>query len=533
LLAGVGLGRVIAIHLAENWLDQYSKLMTVQQDASSLEAHNLLDVMKTSPFPFCSDAEIAYFRELVYKSESLKDAGRIRDGKIECSATAGRPLHFSGQLSPRLALLDGTFAYKNLEPVKSDTLQRVGLQVGSAYVVIGSNAPPSVGPIPIQLNVTMQDAVSNRPGSRSEPSQPGNTPDLTTGSSVRRGDVLYTTQCSAFHFNCVTVSTPVSEAVRGERGWVAGCAGAGEIVGTLLGLLFSLLYRRSRSREQQLRRAIASDKLNVNYQPIVSLASGKIVGAEALVRWEDEEGNTVGPDVFVKIAEENGFVGGITRLVVRRALKAFSDTLSQCPGFRISINASAADLGDPTFLPMLDDSLKWAKVQSKSVVIEITETSTANREVAMETIRSLRRRGHSIHIDDFGTGYSSLSYLLYLSVDTIKIDKAFTRVIGTEAVTVAILPQILAMAKSLNLEVIVEGVENSSQENYFSTADRPMYGQGWLYGRPMPASEFQRVLAENWAQTPVLAEPVAERNLLSIDERLIVPGPVEVIRRSA
>ena len=241
------------------------------------------------------------------------------------------------------------------------------------------------------------------------------------------------------------------------------------------------------------------------------------------MRWVDEEGNLVSPDVFVKIAEEHGFVGTITKLVVRRALKAFSETLRQRPGFRISINASAADLGDPTFLPMLDDSLKGAKVLSKSVVIEITETSTANREVAMETIRSLRRRGHSIHIDDFGTGYSSLSYLLYLSVDTIKIDKAFTRVIGTDAVTVAILPQILAMAKSLNLEVIVEGVENPHQENYFSTTDRRMYGQGWLYGHPVPAEQFQELLAENWAKVPVLAEPEPAQ--------LTQSAPLTMIRR--
>ena len=103
--------------------------------------------------------------------------------------------------------------------------------------------------------------------------------------------------------------------------------------------------------------------------------------------------------------------------------------------------------------------------------------------------------GHSIFIDDFGTGYSSLSYLLYLSVDTIKIDKAFTRAIGTESVTVAILPQIMAMAKSLNLEVVVEGIETEHQALYFSTKPR-VFGQGWLYGRPVSAEEFHCLMAE-------------------------------------
>jgi sensor c-di-GMP phosphodiesterase-like protein len=273
-------------------------------------------------------------------------------------------------------------------------------------------------------------------------------------------------------------------------------------------MALSFVYRRSRNLEQQLRRAIAHDDLQVAYQPIVSLASGRIVGAEALARWTNEEGSPVGPDVFIKLAEENGFVGSITKLVVGRALNAFANTLRNHPGFRLSVNVAAADLADPSFLPMLDASLDRAKVASKSLVIEITESSTANREVAMETIRTLRRRGHSIHIDDFGTGYSSLSYLLYLSVDTIKIDRAFTQVIGTDSVTVAILPQILAMAASLQLEVVVEGVETHQQADYFCNAKLPVYGQGWLYGRPVSADEFHGMLARE-AEKHVVAQGTA------------------------
>ena len=146
---------------------------------------------------------------------------------------------------------------------------------------------------------------------------------------------------------------------------------------------------------------------------------------------------------------------------------------------------------------MLDESLKQANVKPESVVIEISEKSTSKSEVAMETIRILRRMGHSIHIDDFGTGYSNLDKLLYLFADTIKIDKAFTGVIGTESVAVAILPQILAMAKSLGLEVVVEGVETDHQANYFNADPPQIYGQGWLYGRPVSIEEFHGVLADN------------------------------------
>jgi sensor c-di-GMP phosphodiesterase-like protein len=119
------------------------------------------------------------------------------------------------------------------------------------------------------------------------------------------------------------------------------------------------------------------------------------------------------------------------------------------------------------------------------------------REAAIETIRGLRARGYSVHIDDFGTGYSSLSYLHDLSVDAIKIDKAFTQAIGTGSVIVGILPQILAMAEALKLQVTVEGIETDGQASYFESATQAVLAQGWLFGHPVPAADFPRLLAED------------------------------------
>jgi sensor c-di-GMP phosphodiesterase-like protein len=512
MVVGYLLGYVLALHLAENWLDQYSNLIAAEEDASSVEARGLLAVLKKSPYPFCSNAEIVYFRDLVFRSEFLKDAGRIHGGKIDCSATAGRPTQSIGQFKPNSPLQDGTIAYSNLVPIRDDRLKRAGLQLGNAYVVFGSHLPASIGPIPMHLTVTMKDAASQQTGPAAGAALLDNGPDLTTDGTVRRGDTFYATQCSTLYFNCVTASTSVSEALQGERDKVIGGTVLGGLAGYLLGLAFSLWYNRSQDSCQQLRRAVVRDKLEVVYQPIVSLGTRRIVGAEALSRWTDEEGNVVGPDVFVKIAEEHGFVGLITKAVVRRALHDFEQTLRDHSDFHISVNVAAADLSDPEFLPMLDDALRRARVLPKSLAIEITESSTSKSAEAMETIRLLRRRGHSIHIDDFGTGYSNLDKLLYLFADTIKIDQAFTRVIGTEAVTVAIIPQILAMAKSLNLEVVVEGIETDQQANYFSMVRQTLYGQGWLYGHPVKAEEFHRLLAEDGEQTLDPADTAAIRN---------------------
>jgi sensor c-di-GMP phosphodiesterase-like protein len=272
----------------------------------------------------------------------------------------------------------------------------------------------------------------------------------------------------------------------------------GGLCGAVVGLLISVFYIRREGIEQKLRRAIAKDALRVVYQPIVDLSSRRIIGAEALARWTDEDELVVDPDVFIKIAEQRGFVGAITKLVVKHVLHDFAETLRSSPDFHISVNIAAADLSDPTFVPMLEESLAQAGVKPQGVAIEITESYTARRQVAMDAILRLRRSSLSVHIDDFGTGYSSLSYLQDLSVDAIKIDRSFTRAIGTEAVTVAILPQILAMAEALKLQVIVEGIETREQAGYFSALSQPILAQGWLFGRPVAAEELRRLLTENW-----------------------------------
>jgi sensor c-di-GMP phosphodiesterase-like protein len=149
-------------------------------------------------------------------------------------------------------------------------------------------------------------------------------------------------------------------------------------------------------------------------------------------------------------------------------------------------------------------------VARRNVVIELTETCTAQREEAIETIRLLRQAGHQVHIDDFGTGYSSLSYLKDLAVDAIKIDQSFTQAIGTESVTVAILPQILAIAEALNVDVTVEGVETARQAAYFMNSRVPIFAQGWLFGRPAPIEEFVCMLNASTAK--------AEREWAAEDE---------------
>jgi len=492
IVGGFALGSLLAVPMAELHLKRYLAGVAAQESASVQEAGNLLAVLQHSAFPACSDAELASFRELVFRSEYIKDAGRIHEGAIDCSATAGRPSHPIGPFPSAARTRDGMVAYPNLVSTHDPSLKRAGFQLGSAFVILNPNLPLPDGALPMHLAVHPADADSASPANRDRVKHDGNS--------------LVATHCSAAVMNCAVASLTVKEARQGEFGVAAGTAGLGCIAGTLIGFFLSAYRRRHLSMEQQLRRAIEKNELKVVYQPIVNLVDGKIIGAEALARWNDRDSTPVSPDLFIKIAEQHGFVGSLTSLVFRRALNEFREVLTKIPDFRLDINVTAADLADPAFLPMLDAAVDQNKVQPSSVVIEVTESSTANQEVAMESIRLLRRRGHNIYIDDFGTGYSSLSYLLYLQIDRIKIDKSFTRTIGTNAPTLAIIPGIMNMVRSLNLGVVVEGIETEQQALYFTVNDQTIHGQGFLYGEPMPAEEFLLLMAPKLARASAEAE---------------------------
>jgi sensor c-di-GMP phosphodiesterase-like protein len=505
ILGGYLVGRAVALNVAEGTLNALAARTMKEAEAASAESRTLLATLNASPLPFCSDAEIAYFRELIYRSEYLKEAGRIRDGKVDCSTTLGRlaqPIQVAAQ---DFSQQDGTKVYKRFFPFEMGDLEVVGLQLGEAFVVFSPYPRthrefPPMHYISTGRNDSSHDAIRLA----------GVTPErgwqvLTTEGQARVGQTLFATRCSAKYFNCVTDYVSIADALHTGRRELAGCMILGGVIGGLFGFVCSFIYRRSRSMEQQLRRAIVRDKLSLVYQPIVSLADRRIVGAEALVRWTDEDGVSVGPDVFVRLAEEKGIVCAITKLVVRKALREMAETLRTYPGFRLSINVAAADLANPAFVSMLERTIMAAKVLPQSLAIEITESSTVRCRATMEAILLLRQDGFSVHIDDFGTGYSSLSYLNELSVDAIKIDKSFTHAIGTGSVSGAILPQILAIAEALRLDVIVEGIETEEQARYFTHAKAQILAQGWLFGHPIPVDEFLQTLIEDEVRTLVSA----------------------------
>jgi len=503
MLGGYLLGSALTVRHAAAGLDPFASRILEEAETSANAARATLASVNHPPYPLCSGEEIDWLRRLVFESQYVKDAGRIRDGKIVCSATLGRLEHPSVLPRADFSHQDGARVYRNLAPFRIAGLTVIAVQMGDAYIVYNPWDVKNLGAGSfMHFTFTESDLSTGQIGRLLGESPRAGPMVLFRDGHARVGDTLYTTLCSTRFASCITAYVSIPEALRADRAEFSGYIALSGLCGSVLGLAWALLYRRNKSIERQLRRAIRRDALEVMYQPIVELASGMTAGAEALVRWTDEDGFAISPEVFEAIAEERGFVGDITRLVVRRTLRDFRRALQQRAGFRVNVNIAAGDLSDATFLPDLERCLEQAGVPARSLGIEITESSTARKQTAKEAILHLRRMGHVVYVDDFGTGYSSLAYLHDLAVDGIKIDRAFTGAIGTAAVTETILPQILAMAASLRLQVVVEGVETEEQARYFASSGRTILAQGWLFGRPLSLEDFLRRMASEEMHQP-------------------------------
>lgn len=457
-------------------------------DRFPTEGRALLSVLNASVDAPCSDADVATFRRLLMNASYVKELGRMRGSRLMCSAGLRQSELPETSFEPSFREPDGLLVYTKMEALNMANVTPIVLRLGDSYVALDPSDREEI-PDDMRFGLTMRDVPTgaNHLG--------GNFSKMTGDALVkdgygRSGGYLYATACSLHYPPCMTAAIPIERIMlRGHRhlmaSIIAGCA-----IGGWLGFVWVAFLRLRRGLEHQLRRAIKTNALRVVYQPLVDISTKTVIGAEALVRWTDQDNVAISPDVFIKIAEHRGFVNEITELVVRRALADFAQYMRANPGFRVNVNVAASDLTDPQFPVMLEGHLRSTKIPAHNLGIEITEGATARHEEAIKSIVQLRRLGHKVYIDDFGTGYSSLAYLKDLGVDGIKVDRAFTRAIGTDSVTVGILPQILAMAQVLGLRVVAEGIETQEQASYYRGSVEPVTGQGWLFGFPIPASEF-------------------------------------------
>lgn len=260
---------------------------------------------------------------------------------------------------------------------------------------------------------------------------------------------------------------------------------AGMLLSLLAGFLLFQVLRRLQSPRQRMLDALNNTEITVHYQPIVSLADGKVVGCEALARWKQPDGGYLSPEIFIPLAEQTGLITHLTENVVKAVFRDLGKWLSLHPDQHVSINLSVADFQSVELQTLLHQQLSQWNVQPRQIALELTERGFADPKTTLPAITAYRKAGHAIYIDDFGTGYSSLRYLQDLEADTLKLDKSFVDALEYAQVT----PYIIEMAKTLQLNVVAEGIETPCQEAWLREHG-VQFGQGWLYSKALPKEAF-------------------------------------------
>lgn len=265
-------------------------------------------------------------------------------------------------------------------------------------------------------------------------------------------------------------------------------------------------------REDALRQAIAHDELRLHYQPIVALVDGRVVGLEALVRWQHPTRGLLAPGEFIELAEESGLIVGLGAWVLRetcRQTALWQRRYASKLELEVSVDISARQLADRQILEHVARAMDEAAIGRGRLALEITETVLMEDDgIAIAALEPLKRLGCRLVLDDFGTGYWSLSYIGRLPLDTLKLDRSFVAPLGPAGEGRAIVAAVTELARALDVTLLAEGIETAQQLVVLRTLGCDL-GQGYHFARPLPADDVTRLLDAGHGGPPGAAAPLA------------------------
>jgi len=275
----------------------------------------------------------------------------------------------------------------------------------------------------------------------------------------------------------------------------------------LRSLLQSIIDECTQVTKQTLSDAIDKNKLVLFYQPKINIATGKLLGVEALVHWRVAENTIFSPDSFIQLAEDNNLIGRISTWVNHEAMKQCADFQKKGLNIMVSINLSAKLLSDLMLPDKLFDMTKQYGISSASICIEITETAAMHNPTAiMDVLTRFRIKGFSVSIDDFGTGYSSLVELQRMPCNELKIDKSFIINLKKGTPEFIIVRSIINLGHDFGLKVVAEGIETSSTLDILRDLGCDV-AQGYYFGQPMSPEQFYAWLQTNIDESMAYKSP--------------------------
>ena len=322
---------------------------------------------------------------------------------------------------------------------------------------------------------------------------------VTIGESGERpvdtADVFEAARQSGKYGFAVSVVTQRSRTIAGnvDLKWL-GLFVTATVVAVLVAFGMIVPKNLSKNPVTDLERALKAGEFVPYYQPIVDIQSGKLRGAEVLVRWRKPDGTLVLPGSFIPLAESSGLIRAMTFDLMRRVCAEAGAAIGQRPALKISFNFTGALFSDETIIKDVSKTFAGTPIKLSQVVLEVTERDPIqNFTVTRQVIAALQGLGVRIAIDDVGTGHSGLSYMLKLGVDIIKIDKMFVDAIGTDRNSTTIVETLVDLAHNMRMDVVAEGVENFEQVMHLRDLGIRS-AQGYVFAPPLPGSSFLQLI---------------------------------------
>jgi sensor c-di-GMP phosphodiesterase-like protein len=436
----------------------------------------------------CSDEKRAQLREIIMDYSYLQAIGFVSDNHITCSAIGPRgdgidlgPPSYVGAMGARVrisAALGGKQRFLVLEKggfaasLHPEALLDVSTGISDLSLGVYGNSAR----LPWAHRGTLDPAwmATVRPGEQKV---------------FFDGRNLVAVRGSTSLDVAAYVAIPLADLNSRLRALLLVLVPIGLVLGAAMAWAVVSLARQWASLPSVLRTALKRGEFVLHYQPIVELDTGRMAGAEALLRWPANDEIGMRPDLFVQAAEECGLIRRFTEYVLAQVAIDGPRFFRLHPGAYISVNLSSADFRSNDVVDALRRLVATPGIASYNIVVEMTEHSFVDPTNADRTISQIRALGVRVAIDDFGTGFSSLSHLHHLHADYLKIDKVFVDAIGTGSVTSEVVLHIIDMARSLNLTLISEGVETQAQADFLRERG-VVYAQGWLFSKAMPLADL-------------------------------------------
>jgi len=510
LLAGAGL---FAFHY---WLDQFiarqarEEVELAAQRKVALAENRIgrviatLEDLSRQGVETCRPAQLDLARKAVFSNVMIKEIFLIgTDGQTLCT-TSGLAVGARKVLSSQQATSSAAHIWVDVFSF-GDTAEKIvrirrldgDKASGLGALLLGSTIIAQSSTEGSALNgygrMTMQDGtLIGESGAPSDAESAGDAP-LTAGASSKRYGLNVSMSLSRSAFR--------SEAARIQA---FGLKIAGVLALILLALYFILPRRQHENPIAELERALRAGEFVPYYQPVVDLISGKLWGAEVLIRWRKPDGSIVSPAAFIPLAESSGIILDMTRALMRRVCQEIGRAYAERPHLKVSFNLAARHFEDETIVRDVRDIFGRSSVRLSQLVLELTERQPIENLVeTRRLITTLQGLGVRMAIDDVGAGHSGLSYILKLGVDIIKIDKMFIDAIGVERSSTTIIETLIDLAHNMRMEVIAEGVENFEQ--VVCLRDRGVRAaQGFVFAPPLPGSSFLQLIE---AIDPLAADP--------------------------